>query len=109
MTTQIYKHVVASQAIRMNNAFKLHVVTDNPRRVAFEQSGTISAYTRPLRLNRPCNGFSTRAAASYAFDPTSAKITFIHLNFAFHWRFSLTAAGDSFPYGSQIAVNRVSI
>ena len=28
--------------------------------------------------------FTTRIMGSYAFDPTSVKITFIHLNIAFH-------------------------
>ena len=102
LITKVYEAIIATPAIRVNDAFGVYTASDNALQSG---PGTVWNYfciytALPFKKTK-YNRFSPGPSPSKPTNTASAKIAFINLNLARNRRFSLTGKGYSLSYSLE--------
>ena len=108
--SEIYKAIIASPPIGMNNAVRINTPPDNGLQSSFCAIwDDFSIHFAAAFENAKNRCFLIGPTSSFAFDAFSAEIRFIDFNFSSKRRLLLTKISDSFSNKSQIPINGISI
>jgi len=110
LVANIYKTIIATPTIRMNNTFRVYTAPNNALQ---RSSGAIRDYfgiNTALPLKKAKNNcFSSGPATSDTLNPACSEVAFVNLNLALHGRFSFAGKGNSFSNSLEQPVGSVSV
>ena len=110
LVSEINKSVIASPTIRMDNSFQVDTASNNPLQCGSPAvRNDLSKNASIAFEDAEYNCFTESSAASFAFNATSTKETFINFNLSRKRRLTLTKLSNSFPDSCEISVNSVPV
>ena len=99
LIAKVHKTIIATPAVRMNNAFRVYTTSNNTLQSSPGAAWNYFCINTALSFNEAkYNGFTSGSSPSKTTNTAGTQITFINLNLARNRRFSCTGKGNSFSY-----------
>ena len=110
LVSEINEPIVAPPTVRMDNTLEVNTTSDNGLQCSSSAVWDDLSEDTPIApKDTEYNCFSESSAASFTFNSTGAKETFINFNLSRKRRLTLTELSNSFSDTCEISVNSIPV